>query len=133
MICLSRTVSAISLALLVSTGAFAQVAPDPNNPNEAVPDAQAVTPYGEPITLATAKKVAAAAAAEATKRNWQGMCIAVVGPSGDLTYFEKHDNCQFASVTIAQHKARTAARYRRPTVVFERLYAKGGFFAYLST
>ena len=50
MICLSRTVSAISLALLVSTGAFAQVAPDPNNPNEAVPDAQAVTPYGEPIT-----------------------------------------------------------------------------------
>src|SRR5262249_29841522 len=29
--------------------------------------------------------------------------------------------------------ARTAARYRRPTVVFERLLGKGNFFAYLPT
>jgi len=130
---LVRTVSAIGLAVLVSTTAFAQVPADPANPNEAVPDTMAPTPYGPPITLETAKKVAAAAAAEATKRNWQGMCIAVVGPTGELVYFEKHDNCQYASVTISQHKARTAARYRRPTVVFERLYAKGGYFAYLST
>ena len=47
--------------------------------------------------------------------------------------FEKQDNCQFASVTISQHKARTAARYRRPTVVFERPLGKGPFFAYLPT
>ena len=133
MICVSQTVGAISLALLVSTGAFAQVPPDPNNPNEAVPDAQQVTPYGEPINLETAKKVAAAAAAEAAKRNWQGMCIAVVAPSGDLVYFEKADGCQFASISISQHKARTATRYRRPTVVFERLLGKGNFFAYLPT
>jgi glc operon protein GlcG len=79
------------------------------------------------------EKVAAAAAAEATKRNWQGMCVSVVGPSGDLVYFEKHDNCQFASISISQHKARTAARYRRPTVVFERLLGKGAFFSYLPT
>jgi uncharacterized protein GlcG (DUF336 family) len=130
---LVRTVGAIGFAMLIGTGAFAQVPADPANPNEKVPDAMPVTPYGAPIDLATAKKVAAAAAAEATKRNWQGMCIAVVSPSGELTYFEKHDLCQYASVTIAQHKARAAARYRRPTVVFERLYAKGGFFAYLST
>jgi uncharacterized protein GlcG (DUF336 family) len=57
----------------------------------------------------------------------------VVGPSGDLVYFERHDNCQFASITISQHKARTAARYRRPTVVFERLLGKGAFFSYLPT
>jgi len=130
---LVRTVSAIGFAVLISTAAFAQVPADPANPNEAVPDAMAPTPYGPPITLETAKKVAAAAAAEAEKRNWQGMCISVVGPTGELVYFEKHDNCQYASVTISQHKARTAARYRRPTVVFERLYAKGGYFAYLST
>ena len=61
------------------------------------------------------------------------MCVAVVGPTGDLIYFEKMDDCQWASVSIAQHKARTAAKYRRPTVVFERLLAKGGFFAYLPT
>jgi len=128
-----RTAGAIGFAMLISTGAFAQVPADPANPNEAVPEAMPVTPYGAPIDLATAKKVAAAAVAETVKRNWQGMCIAVVGPTGDLVYFEKQDNCQYASVTIAQHKARTAARYRRPTVVFERLYGKGPFFAYLST
>ena len=61
------------------------------------------------------------------------MCISVVDPHGDLVYFERDDNCQFASISISQHKARAAARYRRPTVVFERLLGKGGFFAYLPT
>ena len=120
-------------AILLCPDAFAQVPPDPNNPNETVPEAMPTTPYGEPINLETAKKVAAGAAAEATKRNWQGMCISVVGPSGDLVYFEKADLCQLASISISQHKARTAARYRRPTVVFERLLGKGPFFAYLPT
>ncbi len=124
---------AFGAALLMSTGAFAQVPPDPNNPNETVPDAMAPTPYGEPINLETAKKVAAAARAEVDKRKWHGMCIAVVGPTGDLVYFEKDDICQYASVTISQHKPRTAARYRRPTVAFERLLGKGNFFAYLPT
>ena len=45
----------------------------------------------------------------------------------------KGDNCQYASIDISQHKARAAARYRRPTLVFERLLAKGGYFAYLPT
>ena len=77
--------------------------------------------------------MAAAAIAEAAKRNWNAFCIAVVSPTGDLVYFEKQDNCQYASITISQHKARTAARYRRPTLVFERLLGKGPFFAYLAT
>ena len=124
---------AACIALMMSSGAFAQVPPDPNNPNEAVPETMNPTPYGEPINLETAKKVAAAAVAETKKRNWSGMCIAIVGPSGDLVYFEKDDNCQFASVTISQHKARTAARYRRPTLAFERLLGRGAFFAYLPT
>ena len=130
---LTMLAGAMCVALTMSSGAFAQVPPDPSNPNEAVPEAMSPPPYGEPINLETAKKVAAAAAAEATKRNWQGMCISVVGPSGDLVYFEKHDNCQFASISISQHKARTSARYRRPTVVFERLLGKGAFFSYLPT
>ena len=130
---LTTLAGALGAALLMSSGAFAQVPADPNNPNEAVPDAMAPTPYGEPITLENAKKAVAAAVAEMKKRNWQGMCIAVVGPSGDLVYFEKDDTCQFASIAISQHKARTAARYRRPTVVFERLLGKGAFFSYLPT
>src|SRR5260370_3301208 len=78
-------------------------------------------------------KVAAGAAAEASKRKWDGFCVAVVGPSGDLVYFEKMDNCQYASIAISQHKARTAARYRRPTLVFETLIGKGPYYAYLTT
>jgi glc operon protein GlcG len=121
-----------TLSAFAINGAIAQVPPDPNNPNEAVPDKHAYMPYGETITLEQAKKVADAALAESAKRGWQ-MCISVVGPTGDLIVFEKMDQCQFASITISQHKARTAARYRRPTVVFERLLGKGDFFSYLTT
>ena len=130
---LTMLAGALGAALLMSSGAFAQVPADPNNPNEAIPDAMAPPAYGETISIENAKKAAAGAIAEAQKRNWNGLCVAVVGPSGDLVYFEKQDNCQYASVTISQHKARTAARYRRPTVVFERLLGKGAFFAYLPT
>ena len=130
---LTMMAGALGVALLTTTGAFAQVPPDPANPNEAIPDAMVQAAYGEPINTENAKKVAAAAIAESKKRNWNGLCVAIVGPSGDLVYFEKQDNCQYASISISQHKARTAARYRRGTVVFERLSGRGHFFAYLAT
>jgi uncharacterized protein GlcG (DUF336 family) len=125
--------AAFCLAVTASTGAFAQTPPASDNPNDKVPDAMPFNiPYGETINLATAKKAAEAAAAEATKHGWK-MCISVVGPSGDLVYFERMDDCQFASVTISQHKARAAAKYRRPTLAFERGIAQGANFAYLAT
>jgi uncharacterized protein GlcG (DUF336 family) len=130
---LTLMAGALCVALLTSTGAFAQVPPDPANPNEAIPDALTPPPYGEPINIETAKKVAAAAIAETANRKWNAFCVSVVGPTGDLVYFEKQDNCQYASIEISQHKARVAARYRRPTLVFERLLGKGPFYAYLST
>ena len=72
-------------------------------------------PYGPPIPADRAAKVVAAAVEEAKKspRNWK-LAIAVVDPNGDLVYFYKMDQTQVASVAIAQGKARTAARYRRP-------------------
>ena len=121
---------ALCAAIVMSTAAFAQVPANPNNPNENVPEKMTYLPYGAPINLETAKKVAAAALAEATKRGWP-MCISVVSPSGDLVYFEKMDDCQYASITISQHKARAAARFRRPTLVFERLMGNSQFNAYL--
>jgi glc operon protein GlcG len=136
MLRLTKLAGALCVALLMSTGAFAQVPPNPDNPNDRIPEdmnPRNHPPYGEPISLETAKKVAAAAVAETAKRNWTGMCIAIVGPSGELVYFERADNCQYASVTVSQHKARTSARYRRPTLVFETLLGKGPYFAYLST
>jgi glc operon protein GlcG len=57
----------------------------------------------------------------------------VVGPTGDLVFFEKMDNTQYASVTIAQHKARTAAIFRRPTKAFEENLGKGFEFIYQMT
>ena len=123
----------LACSMLSGTAAIAQVPADPANPNETLPEAMTQPSYGEPINIETAKKAAAAAIAEAKKRNWNGLCVAVVGPSGDLVYFEKQDNCQFASISISQHKARTAARYRRATLVFERLIGKGAFYTYLTT
>jgi glc operon protein GlcG len=82
-------------------------------------------PYGETINIAMAKKAAAAAVAEAAKNKWQ-LCVSVVAPSGDLIYFERMDTCQFASITISQQKARSAAIYRRATKSFGERLAKGG-------
>jgi glc operon protein GlcG len=130
---LTMMAGALCVVLWSGTAAFAQVPPDPSNPNETVPEAMNPPAYGEAINNETAKKVAAGAVAELKKRNWHGMCISVVDPHGDLVYFERDDNCQYASISISQHKARTAARYRRPTVVFERLLGKGPFFSYLTT
>ena len=86
--------------------------------------AQAQT-IGETINLEQARKAATAAEAEAKKNNL-AMAIAVVGPTGDLVYFAKMDNTQYASIPIAQHKARAAALYKRPTKAFEDRVAGGG-------
>ena len=124
---------ALGAALLLSSGVFAQVPADPNNPNEKLPETMSPREYGQSIDIAAAKKVAAAAFAELAKRNWQGMCVSVVDTHGDLLYFERDDRCQYASINISQRKARMAARYRVPTVAFERRLAQGSFNAYLPT
>jgi uncharacterized protein GlcG (DUF336 family) len=80
--------------------------------------AQQPPAYGPEISLEQAKKAVAAAEAEARKNNWF-LAIAVVGPSGQLVHFSKMDNTQYGSIAIAQHKARVAATFRRPTKVFQ--------------
>jgi len=82
-------------------------------------------PYGLPIALEAAKKVAASALAEAVKNNWT-MAVAVVDGAGDLVYFEKMDATQVGSVTVAVDKARSAARFKRPTKAFQDVLAAGG-------
>ncbi len=81
--------------------------------------------YGPTIDIATAKKVAAAAVAEATKNNWP-VAIAIVDTHGFLVYFEKVDDTQSGSIQIAVEKARTSAMTRRATRVFTETIAKGG-------
>ncbi|HKW53472.1 MAG TPA: heme-binding protein [Stellaceae bacterium] len=81
-------------------------------------------PYGTPISLEHAMKVAHAAEAEAKKHDWK-MNIAVVGPAGELRYFLRMDDAQIASVQIAQDKAHSAATFRRPTKAFFEAVEKG--------
>ena len=87
--------------------------------------AQLPNPYGTSINLENARKIAALSVAEANKNNWK-MAIAIVDISGDLVYFEKIDGTQAGSVAIAQDKARSAARFKRPTRVFQDALAAGG-------
>jgi glc operon protein GlcG len=75
-------------------------------------------PYGPPISLEQAQAAIQAAVAEAQKRNWK-MNVAIADSGGNLVAFERMDGAMLASIQIAQHKARAAATFRRPTKVFE--------------
>ncbi len=116
--CFAVTLFAAGAALSVAGQALAQApAPAPAAP---VPDQMPFDiPYGPAITADRAAKVVAVAVEEAKKspRNWK-LAIAVVDPNGDLVDFYKMDQTQVASIAIAQGKARTAARFRRPSGAF---------------
>jgi glc operon protein GlcG len=75
-------------------------------------------PYGTPIGMDQAQKAIMTAVTEAKKHNWK-MAITVVDPSGNLIAHATMDGTQYASIPIAQAKARTAALFRRPSGAFQ--------------
>ena len=90
-----------------------------SNPLDVVPNEIPVdVPYGLPISLDRAEAAIHAAVNEAKKRNWK-MNIAVADSGGNLVAFQRMDGAMLASIQIAEHKARAAATFRRPTKVFE--------------
>lgn len=89
-------------------------------------------PYGASVTLEQAQKASAAAAAEARRNNWS-MAIAIVDTSGELVLLHKMDNTQIGSINIAIGKARSAAKFKRTTKVFQDLLAKGSEFTFIMT
>ncbi len=114
----------VGSALILAGAALAQQGAPPAP--AAAPSAAPAPPpdYGPPITNEQAKAVAAAAFAEAKKNNWR-MAFAVVGPAGELIYFEKMDGSQMAAPDAAQGKARTSVMYRRPSKAFADQHAAG--------
>jgi uncharacterized protein GlcG (DUF336 family) len=88
-------------------------------------------PYGTPISAQRAQSLIQAAAAEAVKKGWS-MNIAVVDSGANLVAFLRMDGAQLASISIAQHKARTAAKFRRPTRAFEDAVQKSDYKYMLS-
>src|SRR6201993_5428144 len=79
---------------------------------------QAELPTKKVLTLGMAKKLVAAAEAEAKKRG-ATVVIAVVDDGGQLILLERLDDTQVASVEVAIGKGRPAAIFRRPSKVFE--------------
>ena len=53
------------------------------------------------------------------------MAFSVVGPAGELVYFEKMDGTQLASIELSRAKARTSVRFRRPSKAFADQWAAG--------
>jgi uncharacterized protein GlcG (DUF336 family) len=102
-------------ALAITAAAFGQA--------PLVPPAN--VPYGISISPDAAKKVAAAAIAEARKNNW-AMAVAVVDTGGYLVYFERMPDTQLGSVQISIEKAKSAALFRRATKSFQDTLAGGG-------
>jgi uncharacterized protein GlcG (DUF336 family) len=93
--------------------------PTETNPLDFVPDEIPFDiPYGPPILLDRAEAVIHTAVAEAKNRNWK-MNVAVVDSGGNLVAFQRMDGAMLASIQIAEHKARAAATFRRPTKIFE--------------
>jgi uncharacterized protein GlcG (DUF336 family) len=94
---------------------------------DAIPDKMPFSqPYGAPIGAQQAQSLIQAALAEANKRGWP-MNIAVVDSGASLVAFVRMDGAQLASIAIAEHKARAAVKFRRPTHVFEDAVQKSGY------
>jgi glc operon protein GlcG len=121
------TASATVMGLLLGVCWFGDCAQAQQPPAGERPVALPAVPppdYGPPIVNEQAKAVAEAAVAEAKKNNWR-MVIAIVGPEGELIYFEKMDGAQSSSAALAQAKARTSALFRRPSKVFFDQFSAG--------
>lgn len=82
--------------------------------------AQAQLADKKALTLDAAKKIGAAAEAEAMKNKWN-VVIAIVDDGGHLIYLQRMDGTQTGSIDVAIGKAKTAMAFKRPTKVFDEL------------
>jgi uncharacterized protein GlcG (DUF336 family) len=110
----------LALAVLaVAAPTWAQTPPTPA-PVAAAP----APPYGAPIGLEAAQALVDRAVEAGRARGFR-LAIAVVEPSGELVAFGRMDDVQYGSISIAQQKARSAARVRTATSALEERLAAG--------
>lgn len=76
------------------------------------------------LTLEHARRVAAAAAAEAQTNDWK-VTIAIVDDGGHLLYLERTHDTAFGSVDTAIMKAHAAVAFQRPTKASEDAVLSG--------
>jgi glc operon protein GlcG len=78
------------------------------------------------LTLDGAKRVIAAAEAQAKQLNAPGAVIAVVDDGGNLMALERLDGTFSAGANVSIGKARTAVMFKKPTRFFEELINSNG-------
>lgn len=93
--------------------------------NAPAPPLLAPPPYGAPISLEAARRVADAAEAFAARQGWP-VVIAVFDSTAHLAVLLRRDQANLGAVALAQRKAETAVRFRRATKVYEEMVAGGG-------
>lgn len=76
------------------------------------------------LNLDDAKKIAAAAEAEALRNKWL-VIIAILDDGGHLIYLQRLDGAQFGSIDVAIAKAHAAIAFKRPTKAWEELVNQG--------
>jgi glc operon protein GlcG len=87
--------------------------------------AQAQVVEKKSLTLDAARKLIAAAVAEAGRLEAPGGVIAIVDDGGNLMCLERLDGTFAAGANISIGKARTAVMFKRPTRVFEEIIKNG--------
>jgi len=87
--------------------------------------AQAQVSSKKVLNLEGARKVIAAAEAEAKRLNAPGGVIAVVDDGGNLVALERLDGTFTAGANISVGKAKTAVMFKRPTKFFEDVIKNG--------
>lgn len=105
---MKKTLIALIAAALITATASAQVADKKS------------------LTLDGARKVIAAAQAEAKKLNAPGGVVAVVDDGGNLMALERLDGTFAAGANVSIGKARTAVLFKKPTRFFEELINSSG-------
>ena len=108
-----------TLKMLVCAGVLALLAVFPARAQTVPP------PYGPPIGIENARKVMAAAEAEAVKNNW-AVVIVIIDSGGHIVMLHRRDDVQLSSIEISQGKAKTALMFKRPTKVLDDAISSGG-------
>lgn len=93
------------------------------------PSAQAQLLQKKALSLEAARKMVAAAEAEAERNHWRGV-VAVVDDGGWIILLERMDHAALtAGVELAAGKARSAALFKKPTEALEQAINQGRYAA----
>jgi glc operon protein GlcG len=93
------------------------------------PSAQAQLLQKKALSLDAARKMVAAAEAEAERNHWRGV-VSVVDDGGWVILLERMDHAAMtASVELAAGKARSAALFKKPTQALEEAINHGRYAA----